>query len=216
MNSTEREKLRTLWAPLAPQSPGATLLRWTGYLTEGTGLMIRTQVMVALVNTALTIPILLLLKLPAVPTLTVLVFAGSLIPVIGNVAIGVVLALVAASVDGLSGAVTITILVAVLHKVESYYINPYFASSRLRLPSFLIILSLLISERLMGLPGLFLSLPVLVVWQRMRTEFLDSSPLDVAPLAPAAVSEFAVSVDASASGAVMSSTVRASHGAAAA
>lgn len=195
--SAQRDALAALWQPLDPASPTRTLVRWAGYAAEGAEVMVRTQLLVALTNTALTLPLLWLLGLPSLPSLAVVTFLGSLVPVVGNLAAGVLLALVAGAQDGMHGALWVTVLVAVLHKVEAYVINPRLASSRLQLPSVLVILSLLVWERLLGVAGLFVSLPALVLWQRLRAELRDGIPdLPPAP-APDGLEPHPVSLGAS-------------------
>lgn len=157
---------------LAPQGPTATLWRWGRYVCEWIGVMLRTKVTVAMVNALLTLPLLAILGMPDLSTLTAVVFVGSLVPVVGNMAVGVLLALIAGSTNGLPGAMVLVVATAVLHNIESYFITPRLAAAHLALPSLAIIGSLIVWEHLLGLRGFFVSLPALVVLVRLRGEFL--------------------------------------------
>jgi predicted PurR-regulated permease PerM len=64
-------------------------------------------------------------------------------------------------------------LTFILHKVESYYLNPRLTARHVRLPGFLLIVSLIAWEHLLGFAGLFVSFPVLFVAGRIRAEFLE-------------------------------------------
>jgi predicted PurR-regulated permease PerM len=59
----------------------------------------------------------------------------------------------------------------VLHKLESYYLNPRLAARHVALPSFVLIVSLVLWEQALGLVGLFVSFPFLYVAQRVHEEF---------------------------------------------
>lgn len=165
----------------APTSGVRTLWRWWGYALSGVEVMLTTQVLVASVNAILTLPLLYLVGLPQIPTLTALVFVASLIPVIGNIAMGLILALVALGSQGGGAAMAITGLTFVLHKVESYWINPRLAAPRIGVPSLLVIMALVVWERLLGFSGVFLAIPSLVLIQHLRTEWQQVSASQAEP-----------------------------------
>lgn len=155
----------------ASDSLTRTLWRWWDYVMEGITVMLTTQVLVAGVNALLTLPLLMIVGLPQIGALTVLVFVGSLVPVVGNIVVGLLLAILAMSTQGTGAAISITVLTAVLHKVESYWINPRLAAPRIGVPPLLVILALVFWERVLGLSGVFVAIPSLVVLQRLRQEW---------------------------------------------
>jgi predicted PurR-regulated permease PerM len=71
----------------------------------------------------------------------------------------------------------------VLHKIESYYLNPRLTARHVALPGFVLILSLLAWEHLLGFAGLFVSFPFLYLVGKLRAEFLaeDAPPAEDAP-----------------------------------
>lgn len=132
---------------------------------------VQLQVVVALVNAVLTLPVLFLLRLPHIPTLFLLIFVFGLIPVLGNFLSGVVLIAVTYSHRGMVGVAVFVVLTFVLHKIESYYLNPRLASAHVKMPSLAIVVSLLLFEHLFGVVGLFMSFPFLYVAYGVRAYF---------------------------------------------
>ena len=114
-----------------------------------------------------------------------LIFVSALVPVIGNIVSGVTLSLLAYQQKGWLGVGLFVGLTFILHKIESYYLNPRLTARHVKMPGFLLIVSLIACEHLFGFKGLFLSFPILFVAGRIRTDFLEedtgsaSSPLDL-------------------------------------
>src|SRR5262249_33114626 len=78
-------------------------------------------------------------------------------------------------------------LTFILHKIESYYLNPRLTARHVKMPGFLLIMSLIACEHIFGFKGLFLSFPILFVVGRIRTDFLEE---DTGPAAsPIALSD---------------------------
>jgi predicted PurR-regulated permease PerM len=76
-------------------------------------------------------------------------------------------------VRGAPGALLCVALTFVLHKIESYFLNPRLAARHVRLPGFVLIVSLLLWEQLIGFVGLFVSFPFLYLAMRIRAEFAE-------------------------------------------
>lgn len=166
----ERKELATFRAGVDAKSLVGTLVRWLGYLADAVSVTIQLQLVVAACNTALTLPVLLLLGVKHVPALMILIFVSGLVPVIGNLVSGVVLALVAWQAHGWLGVGVLVALTAVLHKIEAYYLNPRLTARHVRLPGFVLIVSLIAWEHLLGFAGLFVSFPVLFLAGKIRAE----------------------------------------------
>jgi predicted PurR-regulated permease PerM len=108
------------------------------------------------------------LGLPNVPALMLMVFAFGLVPVVGNFLSGAVLVILAYLKKGWLGVVIFLIATFVLHKIESYYLNPRLTAKHVKLPSLLLIASLIVWEHLVGIVGVFLSFPFLYVVMKIR------------------------------------------------
>ena len=99
--------------------------------------------------------------------------------------------MLAFQVKGWLGVGIFVVLTFVLHKIEAYYLNPRLTARHVDLPGFVLILSLLAWEHLLGFAGLFVSFPVLYLIGKIRSEFREEdAPLTVqtatAPATPGA------------------------------
>lgn len=177
----EEEELHELLHKIDPASLIGTVLRWLGYVAEAIRITIQLQLVVAAVNTLLTLPVLIVLGIHHIPSLMILIFVSGLIPVVGNFVAGVVLSLLAYQAKGFVGIGVFVALTFVLHKVEAYYLNPRLTSKHVHLPGFAIVVSLIAWEHLIGFAGLFVSFPFLFVASKIRGEMKAN---DAPPPAP--------------------------------
>ena len=127
--------------------------------------------------------------MPHVGALMLLVFTSAFVPVIGNIVSGGVLCLFAFQAKGWLGVGIFVGLTFILHKVESYYLGPRLTSRHVKIPGFLLIVSLLACEHLFGFTGLFLSFPILFVAGRIRGEFLEEDAVVSSVTSPLMLSD---------------------------
>jgi predicted PurR-regulated permease PerM len=149
------------------------LLRWLGHAADAASVTLQFQLVVAAVNAVLTWPVLLFVGLGHSGGLVFMIFVSGIIPVVGNFLSGAVLTLLAYQVRGIPGALLFVLLTVVLHKLESYYLNPRLAARHVRLPGFVLIVSLLLWEQVLGFVGLFISFPFLYLAMRIWAEFAE-------------------------------------------
>jgi predicted PurR-regulated permease PerM len=173
----EEEELAAFWERVEARSLGGTLGRWLGHVADATIVTVQLQLVVAVFNTVTTLPVLLALGVQHVGPLMVLIFVSALVPVIGNIVSGAVLCLLAYQAKGWLGVGIFVALTFILHKIESYYLSPRLTARHVKMPGFLLIVSLLACEHLFGFKGLFLSFPILFVAGRIRSEFLEEDAL---------------------------------------
>ncbi len=182
----DRQPVDTLVRGIAADSILGATRRYFGYLAEAILITISLQVLVALVNTVVTLPVLLVLRLPHIFTFTAVIFFSSLVPVVGNLVSGAVLITASYLYRGLWAVGFFIVSTFVLHKIEAYYLNPRLAARHVKLPSLVLIISLILHEHVFGLVGLFLSFPVLYVGLNVLRD-LRSGPAEPAQLlAPSA------------------------------
>ncbi len=167
----EEEEVHAFWSQIDDRSLFGTLGRWLGHIADAAIVTVQLQLIVALFNTVTTLPVMLVLGMPYVGPLMLLIFVSALIPVIGNLVTGVVLTLLAYQARGWLGVGIFTALTFVLHKIESYYLSPRLTARHVKIPGFLLIVSLLACEHIFGFRGFFLSFPILFVTGRIRSEF---------------------------------------------
>ena len=125
------------------------------------------QLRIAAVNAALT-AVYLLAVLPAfdahVPlavTLVVFTFFASLLPIIGNLISNSAIVIAALTVSPVIGVASLLFLIAV-HKLE-YFLNAHFVGSRVDMPVYALLASMLVLEAAFGLRGL-VAAPVYCAW----------------------------------------------------
>jgi predicted PurR-regulated permease PerM len=167
----DEPKIREFRTGLKAGSIPGTLAGWIEHLAEAVSLTVQLQLIVAVSNTVLTLPVLWFVGVNHVPALMLLIFVSGLIPVVGNLISGAVLVLLAYQVKGWFGVALFVGLTFVLHKIEAYYLNPRLTARHVQLPGFVLILSLIAFEHLFGFVGLFLSFPALYVAGKIRAEF---------------------------------------------
>lgn len=175
----DRGSVDRLLASPAEESFLGKLRCYFGYLGEAINITIQLQLLVALVNTMLTVPLLLALRLPHVIAFTSVIFFSSLVPVVGNLVSGAVLITASYIYRGVLGAVAFVIITFVLHKIEAYYLNPRLTSRHVHLPALVLIVSLIAFEHVFGIVGLFLSFPALYVGIKVAHDFrtVDNVPI---------------------------------------
>lgn len=167
----ERDEMDAFVGGIGPRSVGGTLIRWFGYVGDSIAVTVRMQVVVAVVNAVVTLPVLILLGLPHVPLLFLLILVSGLLPVVGNLISGAVLCYVAFTAKGVWAVGVFLGVTFVLGKVESYYLSPRLAQEHVKLPSIVLLISLVLFEQAFGFVGLFLSFPALFVASKIAAEW---------------------------------------------
>lgn len=126
------------------------------------GKVISAQLIIAFCNTALSIIALSILRFPQILALGLMIFLFSLVPIAGVILSLIPLSLIAFKIGGILKVVDVLIIVAVLHALESYVLNPKFMSDKTDLPVFLVFIILIISEHFMGVWGLLIGIPLFI------------------------------------------------------
>jgi predicted PurR-regulated permease PerM len=169
----EEEHLDAFERSLDPKSLFGTLGRWLGHLADAVVVTVQLQFIVAACNALMTLPVLLLLGIGHVGPLMLLIFISGLVPVIGNLISGTVLCILAYKAKGWFGVGLFVGLTFFLHKIESYYLNPRLTARHVKLPGFVLIVSLIACEHVLGFVGLFVSFPILFLAGKLRAEFKE-------------------------------------------
>lgn len=172
----EREHMEGFAKSISPRSLVGRLARWFGFVVDSIAVTLQFQVVVAVFNALTTLPVLLILGIPNATALMFGIFFSGLIPVVGNFAVGVILTIMAYQAKGWVGVIVFTILTFLLHKVESYYLSPRLAQKHVKIPSFLMLVSLIVWEQLIGFTGLLVSFPFLYVAARIRDDLKNPPP----------------------------------------
>ena len=126
------------------------------------GKVIEAQFIIALVNCGLTTLALWIMGFPQLMGLSILIFFLGLIPVAGVIISLIPLCTIAYTLGGIMQVVYILIVIAVVHAVEAYILNPKLMSSKTDLPVFYTFIILIFSEQFFGIWGLIVGIPVFV------------------------------------------------------
>lgn len=126
------------------------------------GKVIQTQITISFINSILSVIILSIIGFPNLIGLWIMVFLLGLVPVAGVFISLVPLSLIAYSIGGLRYIIYILILIAVLHAIESYILNPKLMSDKTKLPVFFTFLILIVSEHFLGIWGLIVGIPIVM------------------------------------------------------
>lgn len=128
--------------------------------TNSFGKVIQTQIIIAFVNTVLSVIALSFMRFPQVAGLALMIFILGLIPVAGTIISLVPLSIVAYQVGGFIQIIYVLIMIVLLHSLESYVLNPRLMSAKTKLPVFFTFVVLLISEHFFGTWGLLIGIPL--------------------------------------------------------
>jgi len=126
------------------------------------GKVIEAQFIIALVNTFLSVIVLMILGFPQIIGLAIMIFFLGLIPVAGVIISLIPLTIIGFTIGGLLTVVYLLIAVMVIHAIEAYILNPKLMSSKTDLPVFYTFIVLIFSQNFFGVWGLIIGIPVFV------------------------------------------------------
>jgi predicted PurR-regulated permease PerM len=126
------------------------------------GKVIEAQFVIATINMTITVACLWMMEFPQLFGLGILIFFLGLIPVAGVIISLFPLCFIAYSIGGVMKVVYVLIMIAVVHALEAYVLNPKLMSSKTNLPVFYTFIVLIFSEHFFGVWGLILGIPVFV------------------------------------------------------
>ncbi|MCM3699308.1 AI-2E family transporter [Paenibacillus macerans] len=124
------------------------------------GKVIEVQFLIALVNSILSTIFLWIFGFPNLFALAIMIFLLGLVPVMGVIVSLVPLCAIAFKIGGVVKIIYVLVMVAVVHAVETYFLNPKFMSSKTHLPIFYTFMILLVSEHFLGVWGLIVGVPI--------------------------------------------------------
>ncbi|MBE3569405.1 MAG: AI-2E family transporter [Bacillales bacterium] len=126
------------------------------------GKVIEAQFVIAIVNTILSTTGLWIMGFPQLFGLAIMILFLGFIPVAGMIISLIPLSIIAYSIGGYIKVLYVLIMVAVVHAVEAYLLNPKLMSSKTNLPVFYTFMVLIFSEQFFGVWGLILGIPIFV------------------------------------------------------
>ncbi len=122
-----------------------------------------------------------IIGVPLALPLSVLVFLGAFLPVIGALLAGMVAVLVALADGGLGTGLAVLILIVAVQQVEGNVLQPMIMRRAVALHPIVVLTALAIGASLAGIVGAFLSLPVAAVLSAVGNELRLRSEAESAP-----------------------------------
>jgi predicted PurR-regulated permease PerM len=148
------------------------------------GYTFQAQILIAVVNTILTAAGLWVLKIEPIALLSSIVFFAGLVPVWGTFISSVPILLLAFNDGGIGLAGKTILMIALIHVIEAYILNPNIVSAVLKINPLLTLIILYVGHTLFGIWGVLLGVPVAVYVYRYII-MKPAAPLGQAPADPA-------------------------------
>lgn len=126
------------------------------------GKVIEAQFIIATVNMVITTFFLWIFKFPNLIGLAIMVFFLGLIPVAGVIISLVPLSIIAYTIGGMIHVIYVWVMIAVVHAIEAYILNPKIMSAKTHLPVFYTFIVLIFGQHFFGVWGLILGIPIFV------------------------------------------------------
>lgn len=166
------------WTPPAhrPRADGAGRTAWEtlrGY--------VRGSVLIAFVDAAGIGLGLVLLDVPLALSLTLLVFLGAFVPILGATVSGALAVLVALVTQGVTSALVLLAVVLVVQQLEGNVLHPLVMGRALSVHPVVILLAVSAGGLLAGVPGAIVAVPVVAVTYRVADFLADRGDADPAP-----------------------------------
>jgi len=138
------------------------LILFGGNFVSTFGKVMKVQVIIALINSIISMIALAFLGFPQIMSLGVMVFTLGLIPVAGMIISLVPLSIIAFNIGGISKVMAVIILIILIHMLEAYVLNPKLMSDKTDLPICFVFIILLVSEHYLGVWGLLIGVPIFI------------------------------------------------------
>ena len=177
-----------IWAFLLRWFKGERLekMRLTGTRTmEVLGAYVRGTAIVAAVDAICIGASLFILQVPLALPLSVIVFVGSFIPLVGATAAGALAALIALVANGPVVALIVVIVIVVVNQLEGNLLQPVVMGRSLNIHALVILLALTVGTILAGIVGAILSVPITAVAWAVLKVWTGEDTGEPVPAAPA-------------------------------
>lgn len=137
---------------------------------------IRGTFIIATFHAAVVSITLIVLGVPLVAPLTVLVFLGSFIPLVGAIVAGGLAILVTFASQGLTAAIVLLVVLLIDNQVEAHVLQPFLVGRYVRLHPFVVAIVITAGALLGGLAGALLAVPFTAAVYAALTHLPDPEP----------------------------------------
>jgi predicted PurR-regulated permease PerM len=124
------------------------------------GKVMKVQVMIAFINCIISMVALAVMGFPQIPALGLMIFILGLVPVAGVFVSLIPLCIIAFNIGGLMKVVAVIAMIAIIHALEAYILNPNLMANKTKLPVCLVFIILVVGEHYLGPWGLLIGVPI--------------------------------------------------------
>jgi predicted PurR-regulated permease PerM len=151
-------------------------IRFGGNFCITFGKVMKVQVIIALINSILSMIVLTILGFPQIMSLGVMIFLLGLIPVAGAIIILVPLSIIAFNIGGIGTVVAVIVMIILIHMLVTYILNAKLMSDQTELPVCFIFIILLVGEHYLGVWGLLIGVPIFIfLLNALEVNYTDDS-----------------------------------------
>jgi len=122
-----------------------------------------------------------ILQVPLAIPITVMVFLGSFIPVVGAVITGSLAVILALVFNGWIAAAWMIVVVLLVQLLEGHVLQPFLIGKAVKVHPLAIVFAVAIGSLLAGIPGALFAVPIVAVMNVMATILLRKSPASSEP-----------------------------------
>ena len=140
------------------------------YIFESFRTVMGAQLVISSINTFFTAIFIYIIALPYYYIIIVVTFFCGLLPIIGNLISNTIIIGIAIT-ESPTLAIASLVYLVVLHKLE-YFLNSKIIGDRIKNPMWLTLLSLIVGERVMGIPGMILA-PVILHYIKVECSQIE-------------------------------------------
>jgi len=144
---------------LVPASKASTWRPVYDEMTQSVGRFVVGQVLLAVMNAAFVLALLLIFQVPGVALLTAVAFVGALIPIAGTVVAAVIIIGIALITSPAAGIAMIVFYLG-YQPLESYVLTPKVMARAVHVPGSLVLVAVLAGSALGGVLGALVAVPV--------------------------------------------------------
>lgn len=134
------------------------------------GLWMQGQILLSLLVALLVYVPNLILNMPYAALLSVLAFAGELVPMIGLTFSAIPAGFIAWTHGGSSLLITVAVIYLIIGQLESHILYPKVMNKLVGVPSVIVIIALVVGAKLAGIWGVILSVPVASVLMELASD----------------------------------------------
>lgn len=126
------------------------------------GKVMKVQVLIAAINCGISMIYLTITGFPSIFALGLMIFILGLIPVAGVFISLIPLTIIAFNIGGPWKIVEVLIMIAIIHCLEAYFLNPKLMSRKTELPVSIVFIVLIVAQQYLGMWGLLIGVPVFI------------------------------------------------------